>query len=155
MSLNLTETVALGGLISGVAGLVLGIMNFRRDRAQVDVFLQWDMSVTPGSGYDHNKKWTIIRVQNAGRRAAFVSHVSIRVPKGYDHTHVVAMDSVTGEQLSEGDAPKIYLIAQDGFERYAKVWRKLRAEVSDSAGRIWKSPRLAKSKRPSWANPIH
>jgi hypothetical protein len=130
---------------------VLGVLNYRRDQVQVDVSLQWDMDVTPGSGYDPTKKWGVVRIHNIGRRPTFVSHVSIPLPSGYDHDHILAVDSVVGATLREGDAPKIYLMTQDGMERYAKDWRKLTAEVTDSTGRIWKAPRVPKNRRPSWA----
>jgi hypothetical protein len=157
MSITLTEVVALGGLISGIAGFVLGVLNFRRDRVQLDVLLQWDMAIViPGLDNDATNpatRWGVVRVQNVGRRPTFISHVALHVPKGYDHDHIMAMDSVTGEKLSEGDAPKIYPLTQVGMEQYAKDWRKLTAQVSDSTGRIWKAPRIARNKRPSWAEP--
>ena len=55
--MTVTALVAILGLMSGVIGTVLGVLNFLRDRAAVEVSLQWDMSVTPGTGYDTNKKW--------------------------------------------------------------------------------------------------
>ena len=147
--MTLTDVVAVGGLVSGVTGMVLGMMNYSRDRAKLDITLQWDLEVTPGTEYDPNKKWGLVRVSNIGRRTAFISHVAIKVPKGYDHTHRVAMDSVAGETLAEGDAPKIYVVSQDDMEAYAKDWKKIIAQVSDSTGKVWKSSRV--KKKPSWA----
>lgn len=148
---TLTDIVAVGGIISGVAGLVLGVMNFVRDRVKLDITLQWDMDITHGTQYDTSEKWGVVRVQNTGRRTTFVSHVAIKIPKGYDGTHLLVMDSVAGEKLAEGDAPKIYVLTQEGLERYRKDWHKLIAVVSDSTGQVWKSRRVSRKKCPSWA----
>jgi hypothetical protein len=87
--MTITQLMSLLGLIFGVVGTVLGVLNYLRDRADVRVTLQWDMAVTPGGKYDHRKQWGIIRVANVGRRPIFVSHVAIRVPKGFEHSHLV------------------------------------------------------------------
>jgi hypothetical protein len=149
MAITLTDVVAVGGLVSGIVGFVLGVMNFSRDRAKLDVLLQWDIEVTPGSEYDPNKKWGLVRVSNVGRRTAFISHVAIKLPKGYDHTHLVAMDSVAGQKLAEGDAPKIFMMSQDNMSTYSKDWKTIVAQVSDSTGKVWLSKPI--KERPSWA----
>lgn len=150
-SITLGEVIGLFGLLFGLTGFILGVMNYLRDRAMLAVTLQWDMDVTPGTQYDHNKKWGVISVANAGRRTAYVSHAALRLPKGHDASHLVVMDSIQGEKLAEGDPTKVYLVDQDGLEPYASDWRKIVAQVSDSTGRIWKSKRLRGSPVPSWA----
>lgn len=151
----LTELVAVLGLISGVAGTVLGVLNFFRDRAAVEVSLQWDMAVTPGSGLDARKLWAVITVTNVGRRPIFVSHAAIRLPKrapkAGPHSYLVAKDGIGGKTLTEGAPSQRYVITQDGMQEYAAYWRDMVAQVSDSTGRIWKSRKLKKERIPSWA----
>lgn len=149
---TLTDVVAVVGLVTGVAGLMLGVMNFVRDRVKLDIVLQWDMDVTPGTQYDPNKKWGFVRVQNTGRRTTFVSHVAIKMPEGHGGSHLLLMESIAGEKLVEGDAPKVYVLAQEGLEEYRKDWHKLIAVVTDSTGRVWKSKRVSREKPPTWAN---
>ncbi len=152
-----TDLAAIFGLISGVTGTVLGVLNFLRDRAAVEVSLQWDMSVSPGTEYDPNKKWGVITVANTGRRPIFVSHVAIRLPKkaaikgGY--SHLVIPSSIVGKTLTEGAPAERYVVTQDGLEAYAAHWRGLIAQVSDTRGREWRSKKLRRSKIPSWAEP--
>jgi RIO-like serine/threonine protein kinase len=107
------------------------------------------MDVTPGSGYDHTKKWGVIRVTNAGRRPSYVSHVAFKIPKGYDHSHLVIMGGITGKKLSEGDPTEIFVVAQDVMKAYAKDWKRVIAQVTDSTGKDWcsKPPK----EKPSWA----
>lgn len=154
-SMTLTELVALLGLISGVTGTVLGVFNFLRDRATVEVSLQWDMSVTPGTELDPHKLWGVITVTNVGRRPIFVSHAAIRLPKravkagGY--SHLVVHGGIVGKSLTEGSPSERYVVTQDGLHKYAAYWRDLVAQVNDSTGRVWRSSRLRSDQVPSWA----
>ncbi len=66
--MTLSEAVSVTALVFGVSGFVLGVMNYLRDRHRVVVSMQWAMAVTEGGGYDHTKKWGLIRVTNIGRK---------------------------------------------------------------------------------------
>lgn len=151
--MTLTDFIAVFGLVAGVIGTVLGVLNFWRDRAKVEVSLQWDMDVTPGSGYDHTKRWGVISVTNIGWRPIFVSHAALKLPQGYNGTHLVVIAGVVGKTLTEGAPTERYVVTQDGLEIYAKHWRSLKAHVNDSRGRAWRSKRLARKDIPSWATP--
>lgn len=151
MKVTISEIASLVGLVFGVAGFVLGIMNFLRDRSRVIVDLQWDLTVTEGAGYDQNRLWGLIRVSNAGRRPTYVSHVALRLPKGYDHSYLIIAEGITGKRLSEGDPPESYLVKQDGMEEYARDWREVVAQVSDATGQVWNSNKLKKNQVPTWA----
>jgi len=149
--MTLTETVSVVGLVFGVSGFVLGVLNYLRDRHKVVVSLQWDLDVTEGSGYDHTKKWGLIRVTNVGRRPTYVSHVALKLPKGYDHTHLVIMGGIVGKKLTEGDPSEAYVVEQAGMEQYAKDWKEIVAQVSDSTGKTWFSKKPKTNQMPSWA----
>jgi hypothetical protein len=150
-TMTLTDLVAVCGLVFGLTGAVLGVLNYLRDRVKLDVKLQWDLDVTAGGPYDPNKKWGVIRVTNLGRRTTYISHAALRLPKGYEGTHLVIMDSIQGEKLSEGDPTKAYMVSQDGLDEFSQVWRKVIAQISDSTGKVWKSKKLKKNEKPSWA----
>lgn len=152
--MTLGEFVGLSGLVFGLTGFVLGVMNYLRDRAKIVVELQWDMKVTPGGPYDPNKSYGVVRVSNIGRRAIYISHASLRLPKGYDHPFLLLADGIPGKKLSEGDSPETYAVTQEGLAKYAKDWRKVIAQVSDSTGTTWTSKKIAKSKIPSWAREV-
>lgn len=149
--MNLSEAVSVTGLIFGVSGFVLGVMNYLRDRHKVVVSMQWDLVVTEGSGYDHNKKWGLIRVTNVGRRPTYVSHVALKLPKGYEYSHLVIMGGITGKKLTEGDPTEAYMVEQVGMEIYAKDWKSIVAQVNDSTGKTWFSSKLKSKEMPSWA----
>jgi hypothetical protein len=149
--MSLTEFVSAAGLMFGLTGFVLGVMNYLRDRAKITVELQWDMNVTPGGPYDPSKSYGVVRVTNIGRRAIYISHASLRLPKGHDASHLLLADGVPGKKLSEGEAPQIYAILQDNLVRYAKDWRKVIAQVSDSTGKTWTSRKVPRGRVPSWA----
>ena len=151
INLNLNDLGTLVGVVAGTAGLVLGILNYLRDRSKVMVELQWDMTAMNLPGYDSDKPWGVIRVTNSSRRPAYVSHVAVKLPKGYEESHLLVMEGLEGKKLEEGSPPLTFPVTQDGLERYAKDWKKLRAQVSDSTGKVWMSPRIWRGQRPSWA----
>ena len=149
--MTLGEITGLVGLCFGLAGFVLGVMNYVRDQRKIDITLQWDIDVTEGSGYDHTRKWGLIRVTNVGRRASYVSHVALKLPKGYDHTHLIIMGGINGKKLSEGDPTEVFVVDQAGMEVYANDWKRIVAQVNDSSGRTWYSKKPGSKERPSWA----
>ena len=150
--MTLAEFISVAGLIFGLSGFILGILNYLRDRAHIEVTLQWDLTVTPGTEYDPAKPWGLITVTNAGRRSAYVSHVALRLPrKKFEDSHLVIMSGIAGKKLSEGDQSERYLVSQDGMEEYARHWRDIVAQVSDSTGKVWKSKKLDRKAIPSWA----
>src|SRR5690606_6434339 len=105
-----------------------------------------------GTEYDPSKKWGFIHIANTGRRPIFLSHVALRLPKGFDHSHLVIMEGITGVKLSEGDPAKVYVVSQDGLEAYRSKWRELRAQITGAAGQDSVSKLVRKDKRPTWAS---
>jgi len=150
-ALTLTDIAAFCGLVSGLTGFILGILNYRRDRAEVTVDIIWDMKVTPNPVYDQKKTWGIVTVANVGRRPIYLSHASLRIPKGHGVGSLILTDSVAGKKLAEGDAPLQFPIDQTELSKYAKDWRNIRAEIIDSTGRKWRSKKPNKKDKPSWA----
>ena len=148
-TLNNIATVI--GVTLGFCGFVLGLLNHYRDRAKVKVTLQWDMSVAGNPESDSNKKLGVIRVANIGRRPIYVSHVALKIPKGYPVTHLAIREGIRGKKLSEGDEPLLYTVTQEDMEQYAADWRRIRAQVSDTTGREWTSEKLPSTRKPSWA----
>lgn len=151
MNLTLNDLATLIGILLGTAGFILGIINHRRDRAKVTINVLWDMTMTNNPVYDPKKNWGLITVANVGRRPIYLSHASLRIPKGYGVGHLLLADSVAGKKLSEGDPPLTFPVDQTGLEKYAKDWRKIRAEIIDSTGKKWRSQRAEKKEKPSWA----
>jgi hypothetical protein len=152
ITIGLTEVLAVVGSLVGTAGFVLGILNHLRDRPRIVVSLLWDMSVTGGRGYDPHKKYALVKVTNTGRRPVYISHASLKLPKGYAHTDLLLSESLQGNKLDEGDPPKTYVSNQDDMAQYAKDWKKIRAIVRDSAGKEYSSGRPHRNaKLPTWA----
>jgi len=109
------------------------------------------MAITDNPIYDPQKNWGLVTVTNVGRRTIYISHAALKLPKGYQCTHLLLMEGIGGQALSEGGPPASYVITQGGLEKYKKDWYKIRAQVSDTAGKEYFS-RVDKSKRPSWAS---
>jgi len=144
--MTITEVVALLGLIFGLIGTIISLLNYWRDRAKVVVFLKWDMTATREI---EEKTFGCITITNTGRRSIFISHVALRLPKGEEFSHFLIQGGLKGQTLSEGDAPAVFLVEQEGLDKYASNWHKIHAQVSDSTGKDWLSKKVIK--RPSWA----
>jgi hypothetical protein len=142
--------IALVGAVTGTAGLVLGILNYLRDRPMVIVSLAWDMEPfgSATSSLDPAKPWGVLTVTNVGRRPIFVSHASLHVPG--KSNYFLLMDSIEGVKLLESDAPKRYMIDQQALRKsYAAEWRRLRGCVVDNTGKHWHSQPM--KQQPSWS----
>lgn len=144
--MTITEISAFSGLLFGVIGTCLGLFNYFRDKGHIVVLLQWDMEVT---GDDAVQRVGCITVTNTGRRAIFISHVALRLPKGEEISHFLIQGGLKGQKLLEGDPPAIFPFDLDGLETYAGKWQEIVAQVSDSTGKKWLSKKIKTI--PSWA----
>lgn len=145
--MTIAEAVGLAGLLFGLSGFVLGVMNYLRDRHRVVVRLHWDMAVPEGRCYDTSKTWGVVSIANVGRRPAYLSHVALRLPD--KNRFLVLEESIVGVRLAEGDPPKAYIVNQDELKDYSQHWKKITAQVEDTTGKRWISNKI--SKQPSWA----
>ena len=144
--MTITEASAFFGLLFGLIGTSLGLFNYLRDKGHIVVLLQWDMATTDE---DAAKRVGCITVTNTGRRAIFMSHVALRLPKGGEISHFLIQGGLKGKKLSEGDPPAVFPVDQDGLETYADMRQKIIAQVSDSTGKEWLSKKVQTI--PSWA----
>ncbi len=99
IEITLSDLAAIGGLIFGVAGLVLSISNYLRDRPRISVDLRWDMTMRDALGAEEDVG--VVTVSNIGRRPVYISHAALRLPKSAKRSHLLIMDSVKGEKLAE------------------------------------------------------
>ena len=140
----LTTVTALLGVILGTSGLVLGILNYLRDRPAVRVALQWNMEMIGGPAPSGERKCGIVAVSNAGRRPVYISHVCLILPKSYKDRLLLLVDSVRGCKLAEGEAPVTFVVPHDVQDNYERDLVRIRAQVSDSTGRVYLSKHAEK-----------
>jgi len=65
--MDLSDTVALIGAVTGPLGLLLGLLVYFRDRAVVQVSLQWDLELY-GPSSKPDAAIYMITIRNIGRR---------------------------------------------------------------------------------------
>ena len=150
-NITLNDAATLVGLVAGVSGFAIGILNYLRDNPKILIELQWDMSSYGNTGFNENELVGVIRISNTGRRPIYVSHVALKLPKGYEDTHLVISDGLVGQKLQEGDQPLTFPVSQEGLEKYKTKWKDIRAQVSGSTGKVWYSKKITKGQLPSWA----
>ncbi|MCB4757602.1 MAG: hypothetical protein LHV69_11340 [Elusimicrobia bacterium] len=146
--MSISDIGSLLGMVFGTAALTFSAMNYLRDRPKVKVFIQWDMDAIGDGPIDKKKKWGIVNVANVGRRPIFVSHVAIRLPPKEAKKYFLVADTIYGKKLCEGDPPATFLVDQERMKEYAKHWKNLRVQISDSAGKVYFGDRT--KKKPSW-----
>src|SRR5215216_3601206 len=98
---------------------------------------------------DPEKEVGVVTVANVGRRPIYVSHVALILPSYFSWNYMVLPEGISGMRLAEGDAPRRFLIEHDEIakklaeereiQKCPHVWKKVRAEVSDSAGKQYYS----------------
>ena len=147
--MSISVVVSLSGFLLGAIGTTLGVMNFLRDRGKLMVRLQWDMAMTSDDPLDQDKRLACITVTNVGRRAVYMSHVALRLPRGEEISHFLIQGGLKGQKISEGDPPSVFPVEQDGLEAYGGKWQEIVAQVSDSTGKEWVSKKVQTI--PSWA----
>jgi len=148
-ALTLTDVTAILGALLGTAGFVLGILNYLRDRPRVAVLLQWNvLAVSDVRATDSSEECGLITVTNLGRRPVFISHVCLRLPKHCTDRLLLLRNSISGQRLSEGDSPATFVVPHEVLDKYSTHLEHIRAQVSDSTGRVYLSKR-ATAKMPS------
>lgn len=148
--MTLTELAALVGMVFGTGGLVLGILNYLRDKPRIKVRLSWDGRIINSALHDEKKLWGHVTVTNYGRRPIYITSVSIFLPKQFAGSKLLLLESIEGRKLGEGDAPATFVIDQDNLtSEYAPHWKKMRPIVYDSSGKKYVGPSV--KEQPSWA----
>lgn len=159
MTITITDINAVLGVVFGVTGLVLGSMGYLRDKPKVFVELQWDMQLAE-NGQLSNKYVGIVTVSNIGRRPIFLSHVALKLPKYLEWSHMVLTEGIHGVKLAEGDSPQRFTINHDEMlekladdvKKHPNIWKKIKAEISDSAGKKYYSKKIRKE--PLWSEQL-
>jgi len=142
--ITLNDIATVFGLIIGVSAFVLSILNYHRDKAKIHINLQWNME-----SINDNDLHGIISISNTGRRPIYISHLALKLPKNYNSEYLLIMDGLSGQKLTEGDAPLIFTIPHNEMDIYKNDWKTIIAQVTDSSGKIWKSKEV--KDKPLWA----
>lgn len=156
INITITDINAVLGVLFGLSGLTLAIINYRRDNPKIVVDLQWDMSMIEvgGGPQDRDKLHGVITVTNIGRRPIYISHVSLKLsPKDY----LLLIEGLSGQKLAEGDPPRRFTVDHDRviqeigdrLRKQPNMWKLIRAQVSDSVGKRYLSKKVKKC--PEWA----
>ncbi len=141
----ITPILAVFGAVSGAIGTFLGILSYRRDKANVEVFLQWDMNTDPPQ--DNDDKVGVLRISNIGRRPVYLSHAYVRASR--QQNPLILAETISGFKIGEADPPKIIAVPQKGLSQFSKNWDQVEVVITDTAGNNYVSNRA--SKKPSWA----
>lgn len=152
-----TFVTSILGMVFGLAGLTLGIMNYLRDRPRVAIVVNWDVRMMPNQHQmpkgDHRKTFVLVHVANLGRRPIFIARVGFKFPKGAPSAWALIPESLGGKKLAEGDPPHAYFVDQADFSQHAKYWTKIQVVALDSAGKEY-AQKLDPRSPPNWVTGI-
>ena len=148
--MTLSEIASVLGMVFGSGGLVIGILNYLRDKPRVTVRLSWGYRIANSDVHDPKKLYGLVTVTNCGRRPIYITSVSISLPKEFSGSRLLLLDSIEGRKLGEGDPPATFLLDQDNLtSEYVPHWQTMRAAVNDSSGKKYFSRPV--KEQPSWA----
>lgn len=118
----LTATLAITGTATGVSGLVLSILNYRRDRARLAFRIDFNQQVDKDFDFS-----AVVTIVNAGRRPIHASRVGVcptrwwRVGSRIDRAFMFSlMPGHASYTLEEGSEPWNITVKQ-GRSDFAKV----------------------------------
>ena len=159
MNITITDISAVLGFIFGLSGLIVAVFAYLRDRPTVSVKLQWDMRIG-GDPERTSEDVGLVTVVNVGRRPIYLSHVSLKLPKSFEWPYLTLLEGIQGIRLEEGDAPKPFTIKHsDLINRFSEdlhkapnSWKRIRAMVWDSAGKIYISKKV--KEEPAWSKEL-
>jgi hypothetical protein len=97
-----TLIAAILGIVFGLIGAVLGILNYLRDKPKVKVRLDVGWHSTDFPNGDPRKKRVLIRITNVGQRPVYITGVEIQV---LPDDRFLVRKSIDGQKLVEGDPP--------------------------------------------------
>ncbi len=124
-----TQVVAQIGAFTGAAALVLGIMNYWRDRGSLKVELAENVIITGMPAYPQHRRWGVVYVANRGRRPIWFSSVSLILSTG---EQAFLFDSRPAK-LDEGSEPARAVFDKSDLDE--RGFRILCARATDSLGR--------------------
>jgi hypothetical protein len=120
MPLTLSDIASIIGMVTGISGFTLSIVNYLRDRAKLWVTVSPNMHTINVPEYDPNKTYMVTKVVNIGRRPVYVSMVAGLTSEGKSF---LINDALRNPQkISEGDAPAQFLLDQAFLDDYRQTW---------------------------------
>jgi hypothetical protein len=147
--LEIRDLAALVGMVTGIAGFTLSIINYRREEPSLNIKLSWNDFHYTDDFLDKTKYVTKVTIANSGRRSVYISDVKIIIPEKYntDYKTITLSQRVTGVKLDEGESPELFEIGQNSFESWLKpkllefpdMQEDIVAEATDSTGRKYYS----------------
>jgi len=156
--LSTKELAAFAGIFIGIIGLCFGflrllilLLNHFRDNPQIKVELIWDESIANRQDIDPEQLCGAIKISNVGRRPINIESATLFLPNKQDTKKLLFSNSLNDKRLEEGGPPEIIAFPQSGMEIFSKDWQNIYAEITDSAGKKYRSTKMAKSRKPSWA----
>jgi hypothetical protein len=156
-SSTITFILSLIGTLSGTAGVVLGVLNYLRDRPVAVVGLRWDLEALDKHLQPAGPPVGVVSVVNKGRRPLFIKLVYLQTPRrsGRDQ-YLLVPGTQQGQKLTEGD-PELVLPLREDVQTFlrqnlAADWAKIYAVAEDNCGRKYRSK--APGTQPSWARPL-
>src|SRR5438477_3686554 len=109
-------TGVVGGL-TGLASLIISLLNYRRDRPKLKVSTAFDRVVIGHPGYDPKKRYVMITVTNTGRREVQINRADALFYEG-DGAYIVGSG---GSVLSEKNPETVILAERENLD-LSRLW---------------------------------
>lgn len=141
-------TSQLGWVIPALL-LILGILEYRRNRANIKVTVKGGYGIVPENTEYGSGSKIVITASNGGRRPVTLTHAALLMPRNSKTRYLVSVDALSRTvKLGEGESHTYFLDEEEAKEKYNLTPDKYVACVISATGKYyWSHNKLKRLKK--------
>jgi hypothetical protein len=86
---TITDINAVLGVMFGLAGFILGLLSYLRDKSMIRVTLRWGIRILNDPNREPTSEVGVVSVVNVGRRPIYLSHVALMLPRKFHWNYML------------------------------------------------------------------
>lgn len=142
-----TLTASIIGMVTGLSALIISWLNYAKDNSKIYVELK-RREIKPSDGSTEPESAWVIKVNNNGRRPAYITQVGLELSTRQDGVKrcLLVADSSKGRKLTEADPPMIHILPEHILGRLSNIVTDESCAVAfDTKGRKYVSNAIKES----------
>ena len=142
-----TLTASIIGMVTGLSALIISWLNYAKDNSKISIELK-RREIKPTDGSTKPESAWVIKVNNNGRRPAYITQVGLELSTRRDGVKrcLLVADSSKGRKLTEADPPMIYVLPENILGHLSSIVTDESCAVAfDTKGRKYLSNTIKES----------